>query len=109
YSKGTVVFNSTATLASLHYTGFQGELMLLAWTGSSSSCLDALKFRHGLEAENKKYLALQTQLSFLFETGNILPPFMASSDDGADQESDENDKGDKEIQIIRSSCICLTF
>ena len=22
--------------------------MLLAWTGSSSSCLDALKFRHGL-------------------------------------------------------------
>ena len=47
-SKRTVVFNSTATLASLHYTGFQGELKLLAWTGSSSSCLDALKFRHGL-------------------------------------------------------------
>ena len=48
YSKHTVVFNSTAALASLHYTGFQGELTLLAWTGSSSSCLDALKFRHGL-------------------------------------------------------------
>ena len=47
-SKRTVVFNSTATLASLHYSGYQGELMLLAWTGSSSSCLDALKFRHGL-------------------------------------------------------------
>ena len=47
-SKHTVVFNSTATLASLHYSEFQGELMLLAWTGSSSSCLDALKFRHGL-------------------------------------------------------------
>ena len=47
-SKRAVVFNSTATLASLHYTGFQGELTLLAWTGSSSSCLDALKFRHGL-------------------------------------------------------------
>ena len=47
-SKRAVVFNSTASLASLHYTGFQGELMLLAWTGSSSSCLDALKFRHGL-------------------------------------------------------------
>ena len=47
-SKRTVVFNTTTTLASLHYTGFQGELMLLAWTGSSSSCLDALKFRHGL-------------------------------------------------------------
>ena len=47
-SKHAVVFNSTATLASLHYTGFHGELMLLAWTGSSSSCLDALKFRHGL-------------------------------------------------------------
>ena len=47
-SKRTVVFNSTATLASLHYSGFQGELKLLAWTGSSSSCLDALKFRHRL-------------------------------------------------------------
>ena len=48
YSERTVVLNSTATLASIHYTGFQGELTLLAWTGSSSSCLDALKFRHGL-------------------------------------------------------------
>ena len=48
YSERTVVFNSTATLASLHYTGFQGELTLLAWTGSSSSCLDALKFWHRL-------------------------------------------------------------
>ena len=47
-SKRAVVFNSTATLASLHYTGFQGELILLAWTESSSSYLDALKFRHGL-------------------------------------------------------------
>ena len=49
YSKRTVVFNSTATLVTLHYTGFQGELMLLAWTGSSSSCLDALNFRHRLD------------------------------------------------------------
>ena len=47
-SKRAVDFNSTATLASLHYFGFQGELMLLAWTGYSSSCLDALNFRHGL-------------------------------------------------------------
>ena len=47
-SKRTVIFNSTANLSSLHYTRFQGELTLLAWTGSSSSCLDALKFRHGL-------------------------------------------------------------
>ena len=47
-SKRTVVFNSTATLANLRYTGSQGELMLLAWTGSSSSCLDALKFWHRL-------------------------------------------------------------
>ena len=47
-SKRTVVFNSTATRASLHYSGYQGELMLLVWTGSSSSCLDALKFRYGL-------------------------------------------------------------
>ena len=44
-SKRAVVFNSTATLAHLHYSGFQCELMLVAWTGSSSSCLDALKFR----------------------------------------------------------------
>ena len=48
WSKRTIVFKSTATLASLHHTRFQGELLLLAWTGSSSSCLDALKFRHGL-------------------------------------------------------------
>ena len=26
----------------------QGELTLLAWTGSSLSCLDALNFQHGL-------------------------------------------------------------
>ena len=47
-SKRAVDFNSTAPLANLYYTGFQGELMLLAWTGSSSSCLDALNFRHEL-------------------------------------------------------------
>ena len=47
--KRVIVFNSTATLASLHQVGSQGELMLLAWTGSSSSCLDALKFWHGLD------------------------------------------------------------
>ena len=47
-SKLTFVFNTTATLASLQYTGFQGEQMLLAWTGSSSLCLDVLNFRHGL-------------------------------------------------------------
>ena len=47
-SKRTVVFNPTATLASLCHTRFQGELKLLAWTGSSSSCLDALKFWHRL-------------------------------------------------------------
>ena len=46
--KRTVVFNSTATLASLHHTRIQGELLFLAWTGSSSSRLDALKFWHGL-------------------------------------------------------------
>ncbi|TMW80248.1 hypothetical protein EJD97_022322 [Solanum chilense] len=47
-------------------------------------------------AENKRYAALQAQLTFLFESGNILPPCPASSDDGVDQEGDENDKGDKE-------------
>ena len=48
YSKRTVVFNSTATLASLPHVRIQGELLFLAWTGSSSSSLDALKFLHGL-------------------------------------------------------------
>ena len=47
-NKRAVIFDSTVTLASLHYSGYQGELMFLAWTGSSSSCLDALKFRHRL-------------------------------------------------------------
>ena len=47
-SKRAIIFNSTATLASLYHVGSQGELILLAWTGSSSSCLDALMFRHGL-------------------------------------------------------------
>lgn len=50
------------------------------------------------EVENKRYAALQAQLTFLFESGNILPPCPASSD-GSDQEGDENDKeseGDEE-------------
>ncbi|TMW84052.1 hypothetical protein EJD97_000137 [Solanum chilense] len=34
--------------------------------------------------------------SFLFESGNILPPCPANSDDGADQEGDENDRVIKE-------------
>ncbi|KAK4731181.1 hypothetical protein R3W88_024169 [Solanum pinnatisectum] len=46
------------------------------------------------EVENKRYAALQAQLTFLFESGNILPPCPASS--GSDQEGDENDKSDKE-------------
>ena len=47
-SKRAVIFDSTVTQASLTTSEIQGELMLLAWTGSSSSCLDALKLRHGL-------------------------------------------------------------
>ncbi|KAH0768756.1 hypothetical protein KY290_012737 [Solanum tuberosum] len=50
------------------------------------------------EVENKRYAALQAQLTFLFESGNIFPPCPASSD-GSDQEGDENDKeseGDEE-------------
>ncbi|KAH0676386.1 hypothetical protein KY285_024187 [Solanum tuberosum] len=39
------------------------------------------------EVENKRYAALQAKLTFLFESGNILPPCPASSD--------ENDKSDK--------------
>ncbi|KAH0637996.1 hypothetical protein KY290_036861 [Solanum tuberosum] len=42
------------------------------------------------EVENKRYAALQAQLTFLFESGNILPPYPASSD--------ENDKSDKESE-----------
>ena len=48
------------------------------------------------EAEYKRYATLQAQLTFIFVSENILPPCPASSDDGADQEGDENDKGDKE-------------
>ncbi|WMV08423.1 hypothetical protein MTR67_001808 [Solanum verrucosum] len=50
------------------------------------------------EVENKRYAALQAQLTFPFESGNILPLCPASSD-GSDQEGDENDKeseGDEE-------------
>ncbi|KAK4726753.1 hypothetical protein R3W88_031670 [Solanum pinnatisectum] len=47
------------------------------------------------EVENKRYAALQAQLTFLFESGHILPPCLASSD-GSDQEGNENDKSDKE-------------
>ncbi|KAH0710867.1 hypothetical protein KY284_012294 [Solanum tuberosum] len=49
------------------------------------------------EVENKRYATLQAQLTFLFESGNILPPCSASSD-GSDQEGDENDKFDKESE-----------
>ncbi|KAG5620551.1 hypothetical protein H5410_005769 [Solanum commersonii] len=49
------------------------------------------------EVENKRYAALQAQLTFLFESGNILPPCPASSDE-SDQEGDENDKSDKESE-----------
>ncbi|KAH0686017.1 hypothetical protein KY284_016570 [Solanum tuberosum] len=65
------------------------------------------------EVENKRYAALQAQLTFLFESGNILPPCLASSD--------ENDKLIRKmrvmrmvrlirrVRVIRSSCIYLTF
>ena len=47
-SKRAIVFNSTVIQVSLTISEIQGELMLLAWTGSPSSSLDALNFRHGL-------------------------------------------------------------
>ena len=47
-SKRAVIFDSTVTQASLTTPDLQGELTLLAWTGSSPSCLDSLNFRHGL-------------------------------------------------------------
>ena len=47
-SKRAIAFDSTVIQASLTTAEIQGELMLLAWTGSSSSSLDALNFRHGL-------------------------------------------------------------
>ncbi|KAH0685995.1 hypothetical protein KY284_016548 [Solanum tuberosum] len=49
------------------------------------------------EAENKRYATLQAQLTFLFESGKILPPCLGSSD-GSDQEGDENDMSDKESE-----------
>ena len=48
-NKRTVVFNSIATLASLHHIRFQGELLFLARTGFSLiHVLMSLKFGHGL-------------------------------------------------------------
>ena len=47
-SKRAVAFDSTVIQDSLTIPEIQGELMLLAWTGSSSSSLDALNFQHGL-------------------------------------------------------------
>ena len=47
-SKRAVVFDSRVIQASLTTPEIQGELMLLAWAGSSFSSLDALNFRHGL-------------------------------------------------------------
>ena len=47
-SKRAVIFDSTVIQASLTTSEIQGELTLLAWTGSSSSSHDALNFRHGL-------------------------------------------------------------
>uniref|UniRef100_M1DP65 Uncharacterized protein n=1 Tax=Solanum tuberosum TaxID=4113 RepID=M1DP65_SOLTU len=44
---------------------------------------------------NKRYAALQSQLTFLFDSGKIVPPCPTRSD-GSDQEGDENDKSDKE-------------
>ncbi|KAG5568319.1 hypothetical protein H5410_064668 [Solanum commersonii] len=49
------------------------------------------------EVENKRYSTLKAQLTFLFESGNILPPCLASSD-GSDQEGVENDKSNKESE-----------
>ena len=48
YSKRVVVFDSKVIQASLTTSEIQGELMLLAWTGSSSSSLYALNLRHVL-------------------------------------------------------------
>ena len=64
-SKCAVVFNSTVTLASHHTPDLQGELMLLAWTGSSSSSLDALNFRHGLASY--VFLAFRIFLVYSFD------------------------------------------
>ena len=47
-SKRAVDFDSTVIQASLTTSEIQGELMLLAWTGYSSSSLDALNFRNRL-------------------------------------------------------------
>ena len=43
----TINFNSSATLASLQYIRFQGELLFLARTGFSPTRIDVLKLGHG--------------------------------------------------------------
>ncbi|TMX05320.1 hypothetical protein EJD97_024622, partial [Solanum chilense] len=60
------------------------------------------------EAENKRYAALQAQLTFLFESGNILPPCPASSD-GSNQEGDGTTSLIMRVMVMRSSCTGLTF
>ena len=47
YSKRAIVFNSSATLASIQYIRIQGELLFLARAGFSPSRRDVLKFGHG--------------------------------------------------------------
>ena len=60
-------------------------------------------------AENKRYAALQAQITFLFESGNILPPCPASSNDGVDQEVMRMIRVIKRVTVITSSCIDLIF
>ncbi|KAH0706507.1 hypothetical protein KY289_011583 [Solanum tuberosum] len=45
----------------------------------------------------RQYLQWRAQLTFLFESRNILPPCPTNSD-GSDQEGDENDKSNKESE-----------
>ncbi|KAL3369964.1 hypothetical protein AABB24_007138 [Solanum stoloniferum] len=66
--------------------------------GAMDSMIELMKELVDPNVENKRYAALQAQLTFLFESGNILPPCPASSD-GSDQEGDKNDEeseGDEE-------------
>ncbi|KAG5584969.1 hypothetical protein H5410_045403 [Solanum commersonii] len=54
------------------------------------------------EVEKKRYSALQAQLTFLFESGNILLPCPTSSDENdksyKESEGDENGTSDKESE-----------
>ncbi|KAG5608374.1 hypothetical protein H5410_019655 [Solanum commersonii] len=89
-SLGIVVHHPQALMAGI-------ERQYLQWRREKERRKREEEIAAAKEVENKRYAALQAQLTFLFESGNILPPCSASSD-GSDQDGEENDKSDKESE-----------